>query len=110
MLEKLRLLVGEEANEPLLSFALEEATELVCQYCHIQKLPHPLENMVVRMAADFYRNECLTQGGTTLIVTSIKEGDTSTSFSDSSAEKEAFRNSLLKNYYSQLNAYRRLAR
>lgn len=110
MLEKLKLLAGEEENDALLQFSLDSAQETVLNYCHIKKLPEGLKNTVVRMAADIYRNENPTKEGEVPVVASIKEGDTTTSFADGSSDREAFNNGLLKNYRSQLNRYRRMAK
>ncbi len=107
--ELLKKLVGEEAKEELLFFALEEAKEIVKNYCHIETIPAGLSYTMVRMAADLYRNEnsVLMEGGS--VVSSIKVGDTTTSFSSTlSQDREAFQNGLLKNYRSQLNCYRKV--
>ena len=110
--ELLKKLVGEEVKEELLFLALEEAKEMVKNYCHIETIPAGLSYTMVRMAADLYRNEnsvSLEQMDGGSVISSIKVGDTTTSFSSTvSQDREVFQNGLLKNYRSQLNCYRKV--
>lgn len=116
--EILKKLIGNDAKEESLFFALENAKEIVKNYCHIKTIPDGLTFTVVRMAADIYMNEAILQTGADKnsaekgVVSSIKEGDTTTEFSyDSSKQvQEFFHNGLLKNYRSQLNRYRKVIR
>lgn len=98
-------IAGEEKNSEL-KLCLEEAKEIILNYCNIKEIPGGLKNTLVRMAAEIYRNE---QPGDSVLpqaVKSISEGDTSTSFS--SAQEKEYTRSILKNYRSQLNRYRRV--
>ncbi len=113
-LELLKKLVGMEAREELLTFALESTKEIVKNYCHIKIIPEGLSYTVVRMAADLYQNEMASKKGSIRegVVSSIKMGDTSTEFSFDAykQEQEFFQKGLLKNYRSQLNQYRKVIR
>lgn len=95
--EILKKLMGDGAREESLFFALENAKEIIKNYCHIKTIPDGLTCTVVRMAADIYRNEIALQIGTDKshtekgVVSSIKEGDTTTEFSyDSSKQEQEF--------------------
>lgn len=104
--EKLWKLLGMEADEKgLVEFAFADAKETALNYCRLDEIPTGLENTVLRMAMDIFRNEELGSSDVPGAVASIALGDTSTSFGKTSEE---FRSGLLKDYKAQLNRYRRL--
>lgn len=105
--EKLKMLLGieKEEKEPFVAFALDNAEETVKNYCRIEEIPPGLYTTVFRIAADIYRNEQLGSVNTPQNVKSISAGDTSTTFSSFGTE---FSESIMKNYKSVLNRYRRI--
>lgn len=109
-LEKLKKLLGipleDNSKDFLLEFALEDVEEIIKDYCHIKGIPEALNNTVLKMSMDLYRNENLGEEGNSLgSISSITEGDTSVSYRSSVAE---FKDSLIKDYKAQLNKYRKL--
>lgn len=109
-LNKLKGLLGiditDTSKDALLQFALEDIENIVKEHCHIDTVPIGLNTTVIRMAMELYRNENLGDEGISLgSVSSISEGNTSTSFRSSPSE---FKDSLLKDYKSRLNKYRKL--
>lgn len=94
-LEKLKLILGIEGAEQndLLEYLLESTEQKILNYCKIKELPAGLENVLIEMAANKYRN----QGG----AKSINIGDTSVTFGDDS-------NDISKEHKAQLNRFRRL--
>jgi len=110
-LNKLKELLGIEvidtSKDTILEFALEDVENIVKDHCNITEIPEGLNTTVIRMAMDLYRNENLGDESIALgSISSISEGDTSTSFRSSASE---FKDSLLKDYKSRLNIYRKLA-
>jgi phosphoenolpyruvate synthase/pyruvate phosphate dikinase len=92
-------------DEDLL-FALQDVEETIKDHCHITEIPDGLNTTVIRMARELYMNENLGSDTVALgSVSSISEGDTSTSFRSAASE---FKDSLLKDYKSRLNKYRKL--
>lgn len=87
------------------SFALANAEEVVKNYCHIDEIPKELTNTVIRMAMDIYRNEQPGSADVPQAVSSVKIGDTSTSFKTPADEFSA---SILKNYKLVLNRFRKV--
>lgn len=110
-LAKLKSLLGidqEDTSQDFnLEFILEDITETILNYCNLEELPSGLVNTAYRMAIDLYRNENVGCSDPVLgPVSSIKEGDISTSFHKSGDDN--FKDSLMKNYYYQLDKYRKL--
>lgn len=92
-------------NVPL-QFALDDTQDVILNYCNLSELPKGLETTAYRMAIDLYRNEAPGEETTPLgPVSSISEGDTSTSFKSPVSE---FKDHLLKDYKSQLRRFRRV--
>ena len=99
--ERLLALLGlnadEQSIEICVEFALDNAKDIVKNYCHIDEIPAELETTVLRMAMDIYRNE--------------KPGETETPQRVSSAQIYIIWHcidSLMKNYKSSLNRYRKV--
>lgn len=103
---RLGIVVTDISKDDNLLFAIEDAEETIKGYCNIAEIPEGLNTTVIRMAMELYRNENLGDEEIALgSVSSISEGSTSTSFRSSSSE---FKDSLLKDYKSRLNKYRKL--
>lgn len=109
--EKLKALLGltdaeiDAATVASVEFALANAEEVVKNYCHIDEIPQGLSNTVLRMAMDIYRNEQPGSVEVPQAVSSVKIGDTTTSFKTSSTE---YAESIMKNYKAVLNRYRKV--
>lgn len=108
-LEKLKSLLGieDESKDVTLEFIISDAEETIKNYCNLEEVPEGLLNTSYRMAMDLYRNENVGHEESALgSVSSISEGDTSTSFSHSADDN--FKDTILKNYTKTLNRYRRV--
>ena len=108
--ERLKKLLGfsreEDSKDTILEFILEDVEEMVKNYCNVPTIPEQLNSTILRMAIDMYKNESLGSEDIALgSISSISEGDTSVSYRSSASE---FKESLLKDYKSQLNRYRKL--
>lgn len=88
-----------------LQFIVDDVAETILNYCNLKDLPAGLTNTVYRMAIDLYRHERPGETEVPMTVTSISEGDTSTSFA---GVTDTLTESILKNYRGQLNRYRKL--
>ena len=107
-LEKLKILLGitDDSKDVILQFTIENVEEIIINYCNIEEVPEGLYTTGYRMCMDLYRNENLgNEEGALGSISSISEGDTSTSFRSNITE---FKDSLLKDYKKQLNKYRKL--
>lgn len=105
MLDTLNKLLGQDVKSEYSEFALDNATEIALNYCNIDEIPQGLQNTIVRMAMDIYRNEQMGSGDTPQVVSGISIGDTSTSYTNISTD---YSSSLLKQYKNSLNRYRKL--
>ena len=96
-LAKLKALLGieDDSKDVILEFVIADVEETIKNYCHVDSVPEGLVNTGYRMAMDLYRNETIT------------EGDTSTSFRQ--YVDDNFKDTVLKNYKSSLNRYRKVA-
>ncbi|MBU5440297.1 phage head-tail connector protein [Tissierella sp. MSJ-40] len=109
-LEKLKKLLGipleDDSKDFLLEFTLEDVEQIIKDYCNIKEVPGELNNTMLRMAVDLYRNENLGEEESSLgSVSSIADGDTTVSYKSSANE---FKDTLTKDYKVQLNRYRKL--
>lgn len=108
-LEELKALLGiaDESKDAVLDFIIEDVEETIKNYCQIEEVPQGLINTAYRMAMDLYRNENIGSEDCALgSVSSITEGDTSTSFRQYADDN--FKDTVLKNYKPQLNRYRKV--
>lgn len=110
-LNKLKDLLGisreDTSQDVSLMFSIDNVEEIITNYCHVESVPDGLTNTEYRMAIDLIRNENLGQKDAGLgSVSSITEGDTSTSFR--SYADDNYSETLLKNYKHQLNRYRKV--
>lgn len=108
-LNKLKALLGIEgdAENTSLTFILDDVAETIQNYCNVEAVPEGLTNTAYRMAMDLYRNENVGREECAPgSVSSITEGDTSTSFRQYADDN--FKDTVLKNYIPALNRYRRV--
>lgn len=107
---KLKRLLGlniEDDLDELVIFSLDNACEIVRNYCNLDGVPEGLKNTVLRMAMDLYRHENIgSEGSSSGVVSSIKEGDTTVSYTNLHGE---FKDTILKDYSKQLNQYRKIS-
>lgn len=106
---KLKELLGieDESKDVILEFVIADVEETIKNYCHVDEMPDGLQNTGYRMAMDLYRNENIGSESTAVgSVSSITEGDTSTSFRQ--YVDDNFKDTVLKNYKSSLNRYRKV--
>ncbi|EII6798261.1 phage head-tail connector protein [Clostridioides difficile] len=108
--ERLKKLLGfsreDDSKDTILEFILEDVEEMVKNYCNVPTIPEQLNSTILKMAIDMYKNESLGSEDIALgSISSISEGDTSVSYRSSASE---FKESLLKDYKSQLNRYRKI--
>lgn len=109
MLDMLKAVLGITGTDKdnVLTFILDDVEETIKNYCNIDEVPKGLFHTSVRMAVDLYRNENLGHEEAALgSVSSISEGDTSTSFQKSVDDN--FKDTLLKDYRKTLNRYRKV--
>ena len=109
-LAKLKALLGieDDSKDVILEFVIADVEETIKNYCHVEEMPDGLVNTGYRMAMDLYRNENIgNETGAVGSVSSISEGDTSTSFRQ--YVDDNFKDTVLKNYKSSLNRYRKVA-
>lgn len=106
--EKLKRLLGieDETRDFMVDFLIEDVEEIIKNYCNVEKVPEGLLNTAYRMAMDLYRNENIGQDSAAVSVSSITEGDTSTSFKQYADDN--FKDTILKNYSRTLNRYRKV--
>lgn len=110
-LDRLKILLGLSADDTtkdtVLEFIIDNVKEVIVNHCNIEEVPEGLYNTGYRMCIDLYRNENLGDEQTPLgSISSISEGDTSTSFRSNITE---FKDNILKDYKKQLNRYRKVA-
>lgn len=106
---KLKELLGieDESRDVILEFVIADVEETIKNYCHVDEMPDGLQNTGYRMAMDLYRNENIgSESAAVGSVSSITEGDTSTSFRQ--YVDDNFKDMVLKNYKSSLNRYRKV--
>lgn len=105
-LKELLGLSGEDTSrDTSLQFILDDVQETILNYCNLEEMPSGLINTAYRMAIDLYRYDAPGEAAAPMRVSSISEGDTSTSFGRVSDELEG---GILRDYKSQLNRYRKL--
>ena len=106
---KLKELLGieDESKDVILEFVIADVEETIKNYCHVDEMPDGLQNTGYRMAMDLYRNENIgSESAAVGSVSSITEGDTSASFRQ--YVDDNFKDTVLKNYKSSLNRYRKV--
>ena len=108
-LAKLKAILGieDDSKDVILEFVIVDVEETIKNYCHVDSVPEGLVNTGYRMAMDLYRNENIGSEAGAVGSVSITEGDTSTSFRQ--YVDDNFKDTVLKNYKSSLNRYRKVA-
>ena len=101
----LKKLTGFSFCDEVYNFAAEEAQEIVKNYCNIDEIPQGLEHTTIKIAADILRRGQYGSGDVPVIVSSVKVGDTTTSFTPLS---DGETNEVIANYEKMLNRYRRV--
>lgn len=108
-LGKLKALLGvpeaDTSQDVSLQFILDDVRETIINYCNINELPSGLINTAYRMAVDLYRHSRPGDAEGPVIVSSITEGNTSTSFASAA---DAIQGGILEDYKGQLNRHRKL--
>ncbi len=100
----LGIAMGDTSRDIPLQFVLDDVRETILNYCNLKDMPQGLVNTAYRMAIDLYRYEQPGEGSAPTAVSSISEGDTSTSFINAA---NALQGGVLKDYKAQLNRYRK---
>lgn len=110
LLTKLKLLLGikDESKTALLSFLIEKASDIICNYCNIEKVPKGLETMLLDMCIKMYRVKNLGQEESKMEVKSMTEGAVSVSFANAISENQNKAMDFLEDYRTQLNRYRKV--
>ena len=101
----LRIPEDDTSQDIALQFVIENVEETIRNYCNQKTVPAGLAGTSYRMAIDLYRNDHPGEGDAPVMVSSISEGDTSTSFTSAA---DALDGGVLKDYRGQLNRYRKL--
>ena len=108
-LGKIKALLGipeaDTSQDIPLQFAMDDVRETILNYCNLDELPEGLTCTAYRLTIDLYRYDRPGELEAPLAVTSISEGDTSTSFTSAG---DALAGGGLKDYQGQLNRYRRV--
>lgn len=113
LFDNVLLLLGKDkesladSERGLISFAIQEATSKVKNYCNIVEIPDGLVTTTVRLAVDLYRAEGYGNEEKPKSVTSVRRGDVSTNFADDS-KGESIDTDFISKYRPQLNAFRKL--
>ena len=80
MLERLARNLGKAIDDATVRDALDDAVDVVKNYCNIEEIPPALELTVVRIARDVWRAAGYGQEQAPQEIKSISRGDVSTSF------------------------------
>lgn len=100
--------IEDDSKDTVLEFIIADVEETIRNYCHVDEMPEGVINTGYRMAMDLYRNESIgSESAAGGAVASISEGDTSVSFRQ--YVDDNFKDTVLKNYKSSLNRYRKVA-
>lgn len=126
VLAKVYLLLGlkdsdglDDVKAEIIDFVYDVVADEVLNYCHLQELPEGLKNVLASMVVDLYRLGDFGRETLSRVPTGIKRGDVSISYERNNERSSGYhRNAayilantaLMKDYYKQLNAYRRLPR
>lgn len=105
--DRLKKLLGitDDGQDERIRFVIDDVEETVKNYCNTDTVPPGLENTCYRMAVDLYRYDLSGECGAPVLVASVSEGDTSTSFTNAA---DALSGGILKDYRGQLNRHRKV--
>ncbi|MFD2703811.1 hypothetical protein ACFSVM_25610 [Paenibacillus shunpengii] len=98
--------LDDTSKDAQLEFSLELTIDIVKTYCNITEIPDGLKLTVVRIAKDYYISEYTDTAAVNAAVKSLKFGDMTANLEESNEGVEG--TSIVNNYKSQLNAYRKL--
>lgn len=101
----LKKITGFSFCDEVYNFAASSAEEAVLNYCNIEEIPDGLVNTTMKIAADILRRGQYGSGDIPVVVTSVKVGDTNTSFTSLSDSETA---EVIANYEKTLKRYRRV--
>lgn len=108
-IKKLKGLLGipeDDLSQDIpLQFVMDDVEETIRNYCHLKEVPAGLASTSYRMAIDLYRYDRPGERDAPVSVSSISEGDTSTSFTSAA---DALTGGILQDYRGQLNRYRKV--
>lgn len=122
VLDKVYVLLGldkatvDDNKAAIIEFTYDMLVDEVLNYCHLDEIPAGLVNVLTSMIVDLYR---MGDFGTEILSkepTSITRGDVSISYKLSFSNNQQDYNSILSNmdflkdYYKQLNNFRKVAR
>lgn len=101
-LDALKLLLGIKDNEQdsLLSFLIDDVTNLIMGYCRIEIIPRQLESLIPTIAADAYRAKGYGSAAAPEVIKSISEGNRSVSYAETNPSNDFF-----KNYHDRLKPF-----
>lgn len=99
--EQTKLLLGIEGDDKILTFLIEDTTNLVLGYCKIKEIPTQLESLIPVITADRYRISDYGKAQPDKILTSVSQGSRSESY----ASPDIYDNSFLKNYEARLKPF-----
>ena len=114
MIEEVKTLLGisedDRSKDDIITFIIKRVEKRVCSYCNVKSVPKGLEETVLFMVVDTYRS---TQYGQEKVDSEMKgmtEGDVSWSYQTASqiAIEKIKNPSLIEDYKSELNSYRKL--
>ena len=111
-LEKLKVLLGlpdvlDARQEVLLGFVLDEARDFICRYCRVEVVPVGLENVLLAMAVEGYRQQQLGSDVVLGDVKEIVEGRVRMSFDGSSSVAGERLRAVWRSYVVQLDGFRK---
>lgn len=98
---KMLLGIGDDGQDSLLSFLIDDAVNMIFGYCRIEILPRQIESLVPMIAADVYRANNYGDTSPAEDIKSITQGDRSVTLESSRPTTET----ILRNYYARLNPY-----
>ena len=107
----------DENKAVIIEYTYDLVIDEVLNYCHLTELPMALKNVVASMVVDLYRMGDFGTDVLTKEPTSITRGDVSISYrlgyerSNDSQRNSMYilsNSALMKDYYKQLNAFRKV--
>lgn len=98
----------EKSKDIAIKFSVEDAYETIQEHCNTEGVAKPLYNTMFRIAMDMYRYENIGSEDAKQDIESVSEGDTKVTYKNSSENLDEFKKSLLNDYKSKLNKYRKL--
>lgn len=96
----------DEISEELIDLCVEEALDLVKDYCNITEIPQKLKFTIANIAGDIICVDVLSDRySNEKTIKSINRGDTSITYE---ANKKIEKDTIIKNYHRELNRHRQL--